>query len=248
MGGYDPACPCYKCRQKTEDRALREVERAEDQLRVQVLRRPDGYFEFDDRLYVTESAAVADRDFREKALAKPANWKTRVAAQFDELAGEAKTVRNTRTVAAPERKTPAPSTPTSTEEVQVSYDRIVQNADAAVKAEIAKRETERITAEKIALVDAYGEDGFADGTVIRFNKKHNKAGVAYVYTAVRYTAYDETNWLTSCKDDSSANRTWGGLVEFLVSGPFPTTSFEIMTAASTYPASAPAEVAKADKA
>lgn len=142
-------------------------------------------------------------------------------------------------------------TTTSTEDTQVSYDRAVQAADQAVKAELIKRETERLTAEKIALVDAYGDDSFADGTVIRFQKQHSKSGKVYTYTALRYTyaGADEAYWRTSSVDSGEDTRTWGGLVEFLVQGPFPVASFEVMTVERTYPdAVTPAAVVKSTKA
>lgn len=136
-------------------------------------------------------------------------------------------------------KNPAPSTPTSTEDPQVSYDRAVQNADAAVRAELLKRETERITAEKIALVDAFGEDRFDDGTVIRFNKQHSKNGTNYNYTAIRFVSGDQAYWRTSSHDyNDNNNRTWEQLVEFLVQGPVPTASVEVMKVDRTYPGNA----------
>jgi hypothetical protein len=138
-------------------------------------------------------------------------------------------------------KNPAPSTPTSTEDTQVGYNRAVDAADNAVRAELLKRETERLMAEKIALVDAYGDDNFANGTVIRFEKKYSKTGTVYTYTGVKYTAdgADEGTWRTSSHYDGDNNRNWSSLVQMLVEGPFPTASIEVMKVDSTYPAQAP---------
>lgn len=154
------------------------------------------------------------------------DWKQKVADQADELRRQKYEYR---------KANPAPSITTSTEETAVSNSRIYDAADRAVKAELDKRETERITAEKIALVDAYGEDDFADGTVIRFDKQHSRTGIAYTYTAVKFTSGDEGVWRTSSSYDDNYSRSWAQLVELLVQGPVPTASIDVMTVERTYP-------------
>lgn len=166
-----------------------------------------------------------ETEHRRAQMSTSGAWKTSLSAQFDEQRRKATESKAT------------PATPTTMEDPEVSNSRIYDAADRAVREELTKRETERITAEKIALVDAYGEDGFAEQTVIRFTKQYSKNGTAYTFVAVKF---DESAWRTSSQYDGESNRDWSSLVELLVSGPVPTTSIDVMAVASTYPASAAA--------
>lgn len=181
---------------------------------------------------------MAKRYPEARSTNRPSLWVDRLAKQLDMQREE---LRNS--------KTPASSDNSPKESTEVSYSRIYDTADRNVKAEIEKREVERVTAEKIALVDAFGEDTFPVNTVIRFDKQYGKGSKAYTYVAVKFDDGETGTWRTSSHYDGDNNRPWSSLVELLVSGPFPTANIDVMTVERTYPdAVTPKAVAESTKA
>lgn len=93
------------------------------------------------------------------------------------------------------------------------------DADAAVRAALRARQVEAETANKLAIIDAYGQDTYPHGAVFTF-VKHYDANVAaglpagdYTYAALKA---DNGWYLTGAR---AGNRhSWHDLLVFLVSG------------------------------
>ena len=98
----------------------------------------------------------------------------------------------------------------------------VSTVDAQLKQKLQERRDEREVAARLALVDAYGEDHYPVGTVITFEKAHDKSGLLYPYVALRS---GNEIWHLTGTYGQAAMHNWDSLVEFLVSGPKPVKSF-----------------------
>jgi hypothetical protein len=135
---------------------------------------------------------------------------------------------------------------TKEEDNEVGYNsRAVSNADAQVRKEIEERETAKLVAEKIALLDGYGEDTFPRGTVLRYTKHFSEGDRGYTYAAIKFS--DDDSWANT----DGERKSWSQLVEWLVQGPCPVASIEVLGAPTQYPATpaaATTDVPKTDKA
>jgi hypothetical protein len=153
----------------------------------------------------------------------PYRWKARLDEQIQKTVNERSKAHHARV---------RTNTPKEPENVAVNqYD--IESVDALVAETLRQRTRERLQAEKLAAVDAYGEDKFAEGTVIKFVKTLPEAGAkpegAYTYAAVKVGDL----WYST--GPCGTKRTWEGLVLWLLSGEHPTTSFEVLDGATTYP-------------
>lgn len=99
--------------------------------------------------------------------------------------------------------------------------------DTQIKAELRKRRDEREVAKRLALVDAFGEDPFDPGTVLTFVKKFASAkDKPYTYAAIKADEGDK--WFITGHDCyQGTTLTWDGLIEFLVTGPYPVASVTV---------------------
>lgn len=94
------------------------------------------------------------------------------------------------------------------------------DVDVAVTKELQKRAMDKKVQEKLDLVEAFGEDTFADKTVVMFEKKFNNDEKTYTYAAVKVNGY----WYTT----GGKCFTWEQFLGFLVAGDFPCTTFTLM--------------------
>lgn len=97
----------------------------------------------------------------------------------------------------------------------------VSTVDAQLKQKLQERRDEREVTARLALVDAYGEDVYPDGTVITFDKLHAEHGQVYSYAVLKAAG----KWYTTGSYSHAAIHNWDTLVEFLVSGPKPVKTF-----------------------
>lgn len=111
-------------------------------------------------------------------------------------------------------------------EEKVNHDSLYL-ADQALAETMQKRETERLVAEKLAIVDAFGEDTFEVGTVLTYTR-NDKGNV--VNGIVRKT--DDDTWTTQ----KGYTRTWESLLKMLVTGKNPVTKLTVMKADYNIPA------------
>lgn len=124
-------------------------------------------------------------------------------------------------------------TPKGNEEVAVSST-IIREADRVVQREIAERETAWLVAQKIALLDGFGDDNFAEHAVIRYAKQFAEGdATVYMYSAIKVGDL----WYSS--GNSGTERTWSQLVTFLIEGPVPTGMIEVFGAPTVYPVPVP---------
>lgn len=92
----------------------------------------------------------------------------------------------------------------------------VNAADFEVAKELEKRKQQRLVEQKLALIEAYGEDTFDEGIVLHFKKRFEKDGILYQYAALKA----DGRWHTTGKKNFGAG-TWEQFVLALVSGEFP---------------------------
>lgn len=97
----------------------------------------------------------------------------------------------------------------------------VSTVDAQLAKKLQERRDEREVTARLALVDAYGEDVYPNGTVITFEKVHTGGGISYTYAVLKAT----DKWYATGSYGSAAIHTWDSLVEFLVSGSKPVKTF-----------------------
>lgn len=96
------------------------------------------------------------------------------------------------------------------------------SVDDKVRAKLREKLDERKVAEKLAMIDAVGDDTYADLTVISFTKQFEKGGTKYAYAAIKI----KNVWFTTGSRGQHAY-TWEDLLTFLVSGDVPAT-FTVM--------------------
>jgi hypothetical protein len=129
----------------------------------------------------------------------------------------------------------------SSQDMDSSEIRTVDNEVAKV---LRERRIERLREQKLAAIDAYGEDTFEAGTVLRFVRKFNETGPGYTYAVIKV---DNGRWYTTANSDNGVYNTWEDLVLWLLSGEFPVTSLEVLAVERQHPAqaaSAPATPSK----
>lgn len=99
--------------------------------------------------------------------------------------------------------------------------------DTKIKVELQKRRDEREVAKRLALVDAFGEDPFEPGAVLTFVKEFaSTKGDPYTYAAIKAAKGDK--WFITGHDCyQGTTLTWDGLIEFLVTGPYPVASVTV---------------------
>jgi hypothetical protein len=122
----------------------------------------------------------------------------------------------------------------SSQDMDSSEVRTVDNEVAKV---LRERRIERLREQKLAAIDAYGEDIFEAGTVFRFVRKFNETGPGYTYAVIKV---DNGRWYTTANSDNGVYNTWEDLVLWLLSGEFPVTSLEVLAVERQHPAQAPA--------
>jgi hypothetical protein len=108
-------------------------------------------------------------------------------------------------------------------EEHVLYDNITSAADSAVSEEMHKRLTDRLVAEKLAIIDSFGADNYAEGTV--FSYVITKGEITAHFTIVK--DYDG-KW----KESTGYRYIWEELVAKLVSGSKPVKELVLMVPAT----------------
>jgi hypothetical protein len=106
--------------------------------------------------------------------------------------------------------------------MMVLHSNATKSADQALRERIETERKEKELADKVAAYEAYGEDTFEDGEVIKFPKRFGTSDKTYVYAAIKANG----KWYTT--STTFASYTWEGLVLWLLSGSRPTTIDEII--------------------
>jgi hypothetical protein len=90
-----------------------------------------------------------------------------------------------------------------------------REVDARVAEELRLRRVDAETRRRLALVEEYGEDTYADGTVFRFTKHHYRDGV-YTYAILKVGGM----WYRTGRDCPNVGQrlTWDELVRWLAGG------------------------------
>jgi hypothetical protein len=105
-------------------------------------------------------------------------------------------------------------------------------ADALVTARLAARRADALVQDKLAAIEAFGADTFPEHTVIRFGKTMpNRTGEpqTYTYAAIKVVGH----WYTT--GPKGQRYTWDELLVWLVSGEWPTLTFEVLQHADDWP-------------
>ncbi len=107
--------------------------------------------------------------------------------------------------------------------VSVAKSDTPKSVDSDVRAEMKKRERERLLKEKMDLIDSFGADTFENGTVVKFSKKYEKNGTTFDYAAIKANDMWYTTAVVGTKPF-----TWEEFLSWLVSGEFPASEFTLM--------------------
>src|SRR6185369_340411 len=99
--------------------------------------------------------------------------------------------------------------------------------DQRLAEQLAATRLEEELARKTQILADLGADTFGQHTVIRFDKTFAKDGTVYTYAAIKVDGH----WYltgTVAGGNGGGRHTWDELMLFLVSGPEPTTTFEVL--------------------
>jgi hypothetical protein len=96
------------------------------------------------------------------------------------------------------------------------------DVDARVQQVLEERQVQAEVEKRLQLIEAYGEDNFPEGAVIRFKKQFRPDSTAYSYAAIKANG----QWYTSGPKSTRAY-SWLELVAWLVAG-VPVTNIEKM--------------------
>jgi hypothetical protein len=110
---------------------------------------------------------------------------------------------------------------------------VAYEADQELALELQERKRKKLLEEKIALVDQYGEDTFANTTVLVFDKKFTADGKVYTYAALK----TNDQWYVTGERGLFGFKQggWNELVLGLVGGEYPVSAEEVAIAAGDTP-------------
>jgi hypothetical protein len=118
-------------------------------------------------------------------------------------------------------------------EVTMSMYNAVNDADAEVRAQLADAKKQMLIDKKLELVAQYGEDTYANSTLLQFDKKFTKDGLVYTYAALKT---NNTWYVTGERGLFGFTKgSWDELVLALVGGEFPVSAEEVAIASSVTP-------------
>lgn len=102
-----------------------------------------------------------------------------------------------------------------------------ETIDQMVRREADERERKAELANKLALLDAYGDDAHENGTVVKFSKTFVAAKTTYVYAALKT---NDTWFITGNRGlFGFTSGSWKDFVLALISGDFPVEPTDIVT-------------------
>jgi hypothetical protein len=99
---------------------------------------------------------------------------------------------------------------------------MIIDVDARVQQVLEERQVQAEVEKRLKLIEAYGDDNFPEGAVIRFKKQFRPDSTAYSYAAIKANG----QWYTSGPKSTRAY-SWLELVAWLVAG-VPVTNIEKM--------------------
>lgn len=106
---------------------------------------------------------------------------------------------------------------------KLSYD--ASGLDARIRARLDADDRTGEEDRRVEIARRFGQDTYAKGTVIRFEKRFVSRPEPYTYAAVKA---NDRDWYITGTIGSGPLR-WSGLLAFIVGGPEPTTEFMVMT-------------------
>jgi len=118
-------------------------------------------------------------------------------------------------------------------EVTMSMYNATEFADQELRERLAERQQKELVEKKLQLVDQYGDDTYANGTILQFDKKFTKDGLVYTYAALKT---NNTWYVTGERGLFGFTKgSWEELVLGLVGGEFPVAAEEVAIASSVTP-------------